>query len=61
MNLLVSSGERTITYTLTSTRSGNRITGQRKMSFSDSRYNPFDNSISSIFCSGTQNYEAIPG
>ena len=31
------------------------------MSFSDSQYNPFDNTISSIFCSGSQNYEAIPG
>ena len=55
------SGERTITYTLTSKRSGNRITGQRKMNFSDSQYDPFSNTISSIFCSGTQNYEAIPG
>ncbi len=61
VNVLVGSGERTITYTLTSRRSGNKITGQRKMSFSSSSYNPFDNTISSTFCSGTQNYEAIPG
>ncbi len=61
VNQLVSSGERTITYTLTSSRSGNRITGQRKMSFSDSQYDPFTNTISSVFCSGTQKYEAIPG
>lgn len=61
VNVLVGSGERTITYTFTSSRSGNKITGQRKMSFSDSQYNPFDNSISSVFCSGSQNYEAIPG
>ena len=31
------------------------------MSFSDSQYNPFDNSITFINCSGTQSYEAIPG
>ncbi len=61
VNVLVSSGERTITYTLTSKRSGNKITGQRKMNFTDSQYDPFSNTISSIFCSGTQNYEAIPG
>jgi len=61
VNVLVSSSERTITYTLTSTRSGNRITGKRKMSFSDSQYDPFTNTISSIFCSGSQDYEAIPG
>ena len=46
VNRLVGSGERTITYKLTSTRSGNKITGKRTMSFSDSQYNPFDNSIS---------------
>ena len=61
VNQLVGSGERTITYKLTSTRSGNKITGKRTMSFSDSSYNPFDNTISFINCSGTQNYEAIPG
>ena len=61
VNQLVGSGERTITYKLTSTRSGNKITGKRTMSFSDSSYNPFDNTISFINCSGTQNFEAIPG
>jgi hypothetical protein len=61
VNTLVSSSERTITYTVKSSRSGNRITGERKMSFSDSQYDPFTNTISSIFCSGTQKYEAIPG
>lgn len=61
VNQLVGSGERTITYKLTSSRSGDKITGKRTMSFSDSSYNPFDNSISFINCSGTQNYEAIPG
>jgi hypothetical protein len=61
VNQLVSSGERTITYKMTSTRSGDRITGKLTMSFSDSKYNPFTNAITFINCSGTQSYEAIPG
>ncbi len=60
VNQLVSSGERTITYKMTSTRSGNKITGKRTMSFSDSKYNPFTNAITFINCSGTESYEAIP-
>ena len=40
VNVLVGSGERTITYNLTSTRSGNRITGKRTMNFSDSQLRP---------------------
>ncbi len=61
VNQLISSGERTITFKMTSTRSGNRITGKRTMSFSGSRYNVFTNQITFINCSGTENYEAIPG
>ena len=61
VNQLVGSGQRTITYKLTSSRSGDRITGKLTMSFSDSKYNPFTNAITFINCSGTQSYEAIPG
>jgi hypothetical protein len=60
-NRLVSSGERSITYKLSSARSGDRITGKIGMSFFDSRYDPFTNKITFINCFGSENYEAIPG
>jgi hypothetical protein len=60
VNQLVGSGARTVTYKLKSSRAGNAITGSLTQSFSDSKYNPFDNSITFINCAGTLNFTAAP-
>jgi len=61
VNQLVHGGERAITYKVTgATQAAGRISGSFGMSFSDSRYDPFTNTISFINCSGTQSFEAVP-
>ncbi len=61
VNQLVSSGSRTINYKVTETsQQADRITGKLGMSFSDSRYDIFTNTIYFINCAGTQSFEAIP-
>ena len=60
VNQLVGSGARTVTYKLKSSRAGNQIAGSLTQSFADSKYNPFDNSITFINCAGTLNFTGVP-
>jgi hypothetical protein len=61
VNSIVSGGSRTITYTVKNTSmDATHIVGTFGMSFSDSRYDVFSNSISFTNCAGTQSWEAIP-
>jgi hypothetical protein len=60
-NQLVGSGARSITYKVTgSTQTAGRIAGTLGMSFFDSRYDIFANTITFINCSGSQSFEAVP-
>jgi hypothetical protein len=61
VNQLVSSGARTINYKVTGTsQQADRLTGTLGMSFSDSKYDIFTNSITFINCAGSQAFEAVP-
>jgi hypothetical protein len=61
VNQLVSSGARTITYKLTETaQQPGRLSGTLGMSFFDSKYDVFTNTILFINCAGAQSFEAIP-
>jgi hypothetical protein len=61
VNQLVSSGARTITYKVTETaQAAGRVTGKLGMSFFDSKYDVFTNTILFINCAGTQSFEAVP-
>jgi hypothetical protein len=62
VNQLVTSGARTVTYKLTSSRAGNQITGTLTQSFSDSRldFSTYPNKIIFINCAGTLNFTAVP-
>ena len=61
LNQLVHSGARPITYKVTGTSmSGASVTGTLGMSFFDSRYDPFSNTITYVNCAGAQSFEAVP-
>jgi hypothetical protein len=61
VNQLVAGGARTITYKVTgTTQQPGRVTGQLGMSFVDSKYDIFYNTIIFINCAGTQSFEAVP-
>ena len=61
VNQLVSSGMRTINYKATGTsQQADRVTGTLGMSFSDSKYDIFYNTITFINCAGSQSFEAVP-
>jgi hypothetical protein len=61
VNSLVGSGERTVTYKVTETaQQAGRITGKLGMSFSGSRFDFFDGTITFISCSGSPSFEAVP-
>jgi len=61
VNQLVSSGARTINYKVTgSTQQPGRVAGTLGMSFSDSKYDVFTNTITFINCAGSQSFEAVP-
>lgn len=61
VNTLVGSGERTITYKVGPvTRASDKVTGTLGMSFSGSKFNIFDSTVSFINCSANQAFEAIP-
>jgi hypothetical protein len=61
VNRLVSSGSRGITYKVTETAAtGLSVTGKLGMSFFDSKYDIFTNTIWFVNCSGTQSFEAVP-
>ena len=61
VNQLVGSGARTINYKTTgTTQQAGRVAGTLGMSFSDSRYDIFTNSITFINCAGSQSFEAVP-
>jgi hypothetical protein len=61
VNQLVSSGLRTINYKVTgSTQQAGALAGTLGMSFSDSKYDIFTNTITFINCAGTQSFEAVP-
>jgi hypothetical protein len=61
VNQLVSSGARTINYKVTGTsQQAGRLDGTLGMSFSDSRYDVFSNTITFINCAGSQSFEAVP-
>jgi hypothetical protein len=60
VNTLVSGGARTINYKVKNAAvQGDRLTGTLEMSFGDSRYDIFTNTIIFINCAGTQSFEAI--
>ena len=61
VNQLVSSGARTINYKVTgSMQQADKVTGTLGMSFSDSKYDVFTNTITFINCAGSQSFEAVP-
>ena len=61
VNQLVSGGMRTINYKATgTTQQADRVTGTLGMSFSDSKYDIFSNTITFINCAGSQSFEAVP-
>jgi hypothetical protein len=61
VNGLVSSGARSITYKVTgSAQAPGRVTGTLSMSFFDSKYDVFTNTITFLNCSGLQSFEAVP-
>ncbi len=62
VNTLVTSGERTVTYRLNTTRTGDQISGSMVQSFSDSRLDfcPDPAKIAFITCAGTLNFTAVP-
>jgi hypothetical protein len=61
VNQLVSSGARTINYKVTgTTQEVGRVAGTLGMSFSDSKYDIFYNTITFINCAGSQSFEAVP-
>jgi hypothetical protein len=61
VNQLVSSGARTINYKVTgSVQQPGRVAGTLGMSFSDSKYDVFTNTITFINCAGSQSFEAVP-
>jgi hypothetical protein len=61
VNQLVSAGARTINYKVLGTsQEAGRIAGTLGMSFSDSRYDIFTNTITFINCAGEQSFEAVP-
>ena len=61
VNQLVSSGARTINYKVTdTTQQAGRVAGTLGMSFSDSKYDIFTNTITFINCAGSQSFEAVP-
>jgi hypothetical protein len=61
VNQLVGSGLRTINYKVTgSTQQAGALAGTLGMSFSDSKYDIFTNTITFINCAGTQSFEAVP-
>jgi hypothetical protein len=61
VNQLVSSGARTINYKVTgTTQQPGRVAGTLGMSFSDSKLNFPDYSITFINCAGSQSFEAVP-
>src|SRR4051794_33716639 len=60
-NQLVSGGSRSITYKVTgASQDATRLAGTLGMSFSDSRYDVFTNTITFINCAGSQSFEAVP-
>ena len=61
VNQLVTSGARSISYKVHGTRrEADRIVGELGMSFFDSRYDVFTNTITFINCAGAQSFEAVP-
>jgi hypothetical protein len=61
LNQLVSSSARTINYKVTgSVQQPGRVAGTLGMSFSDSKYDVFTNTITFINCAGSQSFEAVP-
>ena len=61
VNQMVGSSPRTITYKVKgAAQTADRVTGTLAMSFFESKYDPFSNSITFINCFGEQGFEAIP-
>jgi hypothetical protein len=61
VNQLVSSGARTINYKLEkSSQTAGKVTGTLGMSFFESKYDIFSNTIYFVNCSGAQSFELVP-
>jgi hypothetical protein len=61
VNQLVGGGARTINYKVTgATLQLDRVAGTLGMSFADSKYDIFTNTITFINCAGSQSFEAVP-
>lgn len=61
VNSIVTGGARSITYKVTGTAvQAGSVTGTLGMSFFDSQYDIFSNTITFVNCSGAQSFDAIP-
>jgi hypothetical protein len=61
VNQLVYAGARGMTYKVTGTAlEPGRLTGTLGISFSDSKYDVFSNTITFVNCAGSQSFEAVP-
>ena len=61
VNSIVTGGARSITYKVTGTAAAaGKVTGTLGMSFFDSQYDIFSNTITFVNCSGAQSFDAVP-
>jgi len=61
LNSIVTGGSRAINYKVTgTTQQADRVAGTLGMSYFDSQYNIFNNTITFVNCSGSQSFEAVP-
>jgi hypothetical protein len=61
LNQIVTGGSRSITYKVTGTaQTADKVTGTLGMSYFDSQYDIFSNTITFVNCSGSQSFEAVP-
>jgi hypothetical protein len=61
VNSIVTGGARSITYKVTNTAAqAGSVTGTLGMSFFDSQYDIFSNTITFVNCSGAQSFDAVP-
>ena len=61
LNSIVTGGSRSITYKATgTTQQAGKVAGTLGMSYFDSQYDIFSNTITFVNCSGSQSFEAVP-
>ena len=61
LNQIVTGGSRSINYKVTGTaQQAGKVTGTLGMSYFDSQYDIWSNTITFVNCSGAQSFEAVP-